>query len=48
MQPKDKYFGPEENDFSIDEVWLEAFVRKVIEKVKAEDFNNELFYKKRE
>ena len=32
----------------LDEAWLEAFVRKVIKKVKAEDFNNELFYKKEE
>ena len=48
MQPKDKYFGPEESELSVDEEWLEAFVRKVIEKVKAEDFNNELFYKKGE
>lgn len=28
----------------INEEWLEAFIRKVLEKVKEENFNNELFY----
>ncbi len=48
MDTGDFDFPIPEPMIKIDEVWLESFVRKVIEKVKSEDFTNELFYRPKE
>lgn len=48
MDSRDFDYPIPEPMLEIDEVWLEDFIRKVLDKVKEENFNNELFYTKRD